>query len=97
MLPGRAAEVKASFEAGITGCLEMLDCWALQGRRRGAPAARAMAILSTMVGAVVLSRAVDNERLWRQFLQAAAEAVRMKLSAGDARQGGRSNDNGCLR
>ena len=45
-----------------------------------------MAILSTMVGAVVLSRAVNDERLSKQFLQAAADAVRMEFSAGDARQ-----------
>ena len=45
-----------------------------------------MAILSTMVGAVVLSRAVNDERLSKQFLQAAAKGVLMELS-GDAQQG----------
>jgi TetR/AcrR family transcriptional repressor of nem operon len=45
-----------------------------------------MAILSTMVGAVVLSRAVNDERLSQQFLQAAAGGVQMELSAGDAQQ-----------
>ncbi len=48
-----------------------------------------MAILSTMVGAVVLSRAVNDERLSKQFLQAAAKGVLMGLSAGDAQQGPR--------
>jgi len=42
-----------------------------------------MAILSTMVGAVVLSRAVNDERLSKQFLQAAAESL-LAASAGDA-------------
>jgi TetR/AcrR family transcriptional repressor of nem operon len=46
-----------------------------------------MAILSTMVGAVVLARAVNDERLSQQFLQAAARGVLMELSAGDAQQG----------
>ena len=50
------------------------------------PSGKAMAILSTMVGAVVLSRAVNDGRLSKQFLQAAADAARVELSAGDARQ-----------
>jgi TetR/AcrR family transcriptional regulator, transcriptional repressor for nem operon len=51
------------------------------------PSGKAMAILSTMVGAVVLSRAVNDERLSKQFLQAAAESVLIGSSASDARQG----------
>jgi TetR/AcrR family transcriptional repressor of nem operon len=46
-----------------------------------------MAILSTMVGAVVLSRAVNDERLSKQILRAAAESVRTASSAGDAEHG----------
>jgi TetR/AcrR family transcriptional repressor of nem operon len=45
-----------------------------------------MAILSTMVGAVLLSRAVNDKRLSKRFLQAAAESVLMGSSAGDAQQ-----------
>jgi TetR/AcrR family transcriptional repressor of nem operon len=45
-----------------------------------------MAILSTMVGAMVLSRAVNDEQLSKQFLQAAAKSV-MGLSAGAAQKG----------
>ena len=44
-----------------------------------------MAILSTMVGAVLLSRAVNDERLSKPFLQAAAERVPMGSSAGPSR------------
>jgi TetR/AcrR family transcriptional regulator, transcriptional repressor for nem operon len=81
----QGAEVKASFEAGITGYLEMLDCWL--GKADGEePSGEGMAILSTMVGAVVLSRAVNDERLSKQFLQAAAKSV-MGLSAGAAQKG----------
>ena len=82
----QGAEVKASFEAGIREYLEMLGRW-LDEPGGEEPSGKAMAILSTMVGAVVLSRAVKDERLSKQFLQAAADAVRMELSAGDARQG----------
>lgn len=67
-------DVKASFEAGIRKYLEMLGPWV--GEADGEePSGKAMAILSTMVGAVVLSRAVNDERLSKQFLQAAAESV----------------------
>ena len=81
----QGAEVRASFEAGIGEYLQMLGRWL--GKADGdEPSGKAMAILSTMVGAVVLSRAVNDGRLSKQFLQAAADAARMELSAGDARQ-----------
>ena len=47
---------------------------------------KAMAILSTMVGAMVLSRAVNDEQLSKRFLQAAAKSV-MGLTAGTAQKG----------
>jgi TetR/AcrR family transcriptional regulator, transcriptional repressor for nem operon len=77
--------VKASFEAGIRKYLEML------GPLVGEPDSedstdKAMAVLSTMVGAVVLSRAVNNKRLSKRFLQAAAKSL-MGLSAGAGQKG----------
>src|SRR5215207_2359262 len=82
----QGVDVKASFEAGIKEYLEILGRWS--GEADGEESSgKAMAILSTMVGAVVLSRAVNDERLSKQFLQAAADAVRMEFSAGDARRG----------
>src|SRR5687768_10638249 len=58
----QGADVKASFEAGIQKYLEMLSRWV--GNANGEESTgKAMAILSTMVGAVVLSRAVNDERL----------------------------------
>ena len=84
----QGADVKASFEAGIREYLELLGSWV--GDREGdEPGGKAMAILSTMVGAVLLSRAVNDERLSKRFLQAAAESVLMMSSAGDAQQGRR--------
>ena len=84
----QGVDVKASFEAGIRDYLKMLSSWV--GETDGEePSGNAMAILSTMVGAVVLSRAVSDERLSKQFLQAAAKGVLMGLSAGDAQQGPR--------
>src|SRR6266540_4721426 len=81
----QGVDVKASFEAGIREYLEMLGCWV--GEADGEePNGKAMAILSTMVGAVVLSRAVNDERLSKQLLQAAAKGVLMGVSAGDVQQ-----------
>jgi TetR/AcrR family transcriptional repressor of nem operon len=76
-------DVKASFEAGIKEYLEMLGSWV--GKADGdEPDSKAMAILSTMVGAVLLSRAVNDEQMSKRFLQAAAESVLSQSSAGDA-------------
>ena len=81
----QGADVKASFEAGIREYLELLGRWVGDGDG-DEPSGKAMAILSTMVGAVVLSRAVNDERLSKQFLQAAAKSV-MGLSAGARHHG----------
>jgi TetR/AcrR family transcriptional repressor of nem operon len=82
----QGSDVKASFEAGIREYLELLGRWV--GEADGEePSGKAMAILSTMVGAVVLSRAVNDERLSKQFLQAAANSVHAASSASDAAQG----------
>lgn len=83
-------DVKASFEAGIRKYLEMLGAWL--GESDGEDSTgKAMAVLSTMVGATVLSRAVNDERLAKRFLQAAAKSV-MGLSAGAAQKD--SSDDG---
>jgi TetR/AcrR family transcriptional repressor of nem operon len=83
----QGSEVKASFEAGIRKYLELLDRWV--GEADGEePSGKAMAILSTMVGAVILSRAVNDKQLSKQLLQAAAKSV-MGLSAGAAQKGQR--------
>lgn len=84
----QGADVKASFEAGIREYLQMLGGW-LGEAGGGEPDDKAMAILSTMVGAVLLSRAVNDKRLSKQFLQAAAASVLMESPPGDARQGPR--------
>ncbi|MBN9083000.1 MAG: TetR family transcriptional regulator [Rhizobiales bacterium 62-17] len=81
----QGADVKASFEAGIREYLEMLAPW-IGGATDQEPG-KAMAILSTMVGAVVLARAVNDDRLSRQFLQAAAQHV-LKGTCADHNQQG---------
>lgn len=70
----QSPDVKASFEAGIKEHLEMVSPWIHEGGGDAAKS-KAMAILATMVGAVVLARAVNNEQLSKRFLDAAAESV----------------------
>lgn len=73
-------EVKAVFEAGMLGYLDMVAGWLGEGRED-----EAMVVLSTMVGALLLSRAVNDETLARRFLETAAASVTSK-------DGGRQGD-----
>jgi TetR/AcrR family transcriptional repressor of nem operon len=71
----QSSDVKASFEAGIKAHLEILG--RLIGETDGeGPNGKAMAILSTMVGALILSRVVNDPDLAQAFLDAATEQVR---------------------
>ncbi|NVM78396.1 TetR/AcrR family transcriptional repressor of nem operon [Duganella sp. SG902] len=70
----QGADVKASFESGIREYLELLG--GLVGGAEGEPPGdKAMTLLSTMVGAVVLSRAVNDEQLSKRFLQATLKSL----------------------
>ena len=76
----QSADVKASFEAGIREHLSVLTrliSKADSQEKRD----KAMVILSTMVGAVTLSRVVNDPRLAQSFLDAAAESVREAASS----------------
>ncbi|MGH6875721.1 MAG: TetR/AcrR family transcriptional regulator [Aestuariivirgaceae bacterium] len=84
----QGVDVKASFEAGIREYLEMLDHWVGEVDDQEL-SGKAMAILSTMVGAVVLSRAVNDEQLSQQFLRTAAASVLKRWSADNAQLGPR--------
>jgi TetR/AcrR family transcriptional repressor of nem operon len=86
----QGADVKASFEAGIREYLELLGSW-VGGAEGEEPSGKAMTILSTMVGAVVLSRAVNDEQLSKQFLQAPVKSL-MGLSAGAAQKDSSDDD-----
>ncbi|MER9585439.1 TetR/AcrR family transcriptional regulator [Mesorhizobium sp. M0276] len=76
----QGSDVKASFESGIREYLKMLGPWV--GEAGGAqPSGKAKAILSMMVGAVVLSRAVNDPDLAKAFLDAATDQVRKAVAA----------------
>ena len=76
----QGGDVKASFEAGVKTHLELLGRL-IAGTDGEEPQRKAMAILSTMVGAVILSRVVNDPDLARAFLDAAGEQVRDTAAA----------------
>jgi TetR/AcrR family transcriptional regulator, transcriptional repressor for nem operon len=76
----QGSDVKASFEAGIKAHLQILG--RLIAETSGEePKGKAMAILSTMVGALTLSRVVNDPDLAQAILDAAAQQVRESVSA----------------
>jgi TetR/AcrR family transcriptional repressor of nem operon len=72
--------VKAAFEAGIKAHLELLGRFIAEAGGE-ASSGKAMAILSTMVGAVTLSRVVNDPDLSQALLDAAIEQVREAAAA----------------
>jgi TetR/AcrR family transcriptional regulator, transcriptional repressor for nem operon len=76
----QGSEVKASFEAGIKAHLEVLGRLIAQANGsepKGSDAkGKAMAPLSLMVGALTLSRVVNDPDLAQAFLDAAAKQIR---------------------
>ena len=73
-------DVKAEFEAGIKAHLDVLGRF-VAGTGDEASRGKAMAILATMVGAVTLSRVVNDPDLAQALLDAAAEQVRDAAAA----------------
>ena len=76
----QGASVKAAFEEGIKAYLEVLG--PLLPKTDGEDSNRkAMVVLSTMVGAMTLSRAVNDPDLAQAFQNAAVEHVREAAAA----------------
>ena len=76
----QGTDVKASFEAGIKEHLEILGRF-VANTSSGESDGKAMAILSTMVGALTLSRVVNDPDLAQAFLDAATDQVREAVAA----------------
>ena len=76
----QSADVRAGFEAGIREHLNFLSRL-LSESDSGNKREKAMSILSMMVGAVTLSRVVNDPRLAQAILDAAAESVRDAASS----------------
>jgi TetR/AcrR family transcriptional repressor of nem operon len=75
----QGSDVKAAFEAGIKAHLEVLGRFIAETDGEES-SGKAMAILSTMVGAVTLSRVVNDPDLAQAFLDAAVEQVRERAA-----------------
>ena len=77
----QSSEVKASFEAGIKAHLQVLSRLISKANGEERSHGKAMAILSTMVGALTLARVVNDPDLAQSFLDAAADSVREAASS----------------
>jgi len=77
----QGSDVKASFEAGINAHLEFLSRLIAETDGGEHPNAKGLAVLSTMVGSLMLSRVVNDPNLAQAFLDAAAEHVRETVAA----------------
>jgi TetR/AcrR family transcriptional repressor of nem operon len=71
----QGADVKAAFEAGVKAHLDVLGRF-IGGAGDEVSRSKAMAILATMVGAVTISRVVNDPDLAQALLDAAAKQVR---------------------
>ncbi|WP_331374324.1 TetR/AcrR family transcriptional regulator [Sinorhizobium chiapasense] len=82
----RSPALRQAFETGIKNHLDILD-----GLLSPTPGEnvrdRSIVALSTMVGALVLSRAVDDERLSKRILQAAADGMLLERADDGAPHG----------
>ncbi len=78
----QSEEVRRPFEDGIRAHFEVLD-ELMNDANRSNPSGKAMAILSLMVGAVTLSRIMQDENLSQDILDAAAGEVRRIARGGD--------------
>jgi TetR/AcrR family transcriptional repressor of nem operon len=77
----QSEEVRRPFEDGIRAHFEILD-ELMDETRSSNPSGKAMAILSLMVGAVTLSRILEDENLSQSILGAAAVQVR-RIASGE--------------
>jgi TetR/AcrR family transcriptional repressor of nem operon len=76
----QGSNVKASFEAGIKAHIEILSRLIAEANEEESKG-KAMAILSTMVGALTLSRVVNDPDLAQAFLETASRQIREAVAA----------------
>ena len=76
----QGSDVKKSFETGIKAHLEILSRL-ISDTAGEQPNGKAMAILSTMVGALTLSRIVNDRDLAQGILEAAAKQIHESVGA----------------
>jgi TetR/AcrR family transcriptional repressor of nem operon len=85
-MPRQGPGVRQVFTEGIRKRMELLGSL-LPERRRAAREDRALATLATMVGALILSRAVADEELSDRILSASAARLTAETGSGSAGTG----------
>jgi len=85
-LPRQPKKFRAEFDAGVKRLLASLAGW-IGEIGLGEPEKQAAALLSAMVGAVALSRAVAAPELADELLAAACEGIKSRFGLAPASQG----------
>lgn len=84
----KGAEVKVPFEAGIRSHLEQMTLWLADDGNEESETA-ALTLLATMVGAMVLSRAVNDQGLSARIIDASKEDILRRRRVGPESENGR--------
>jgi TetR/AcrR family transcriptional repressor of nem operon len=82
-LPRQSEKFRAAFDRGVKSLVEALTGW-LTDAGFGDAEKLASSILSAMVGAVSLSRAVSDRELSDELLKAARDGIKVRLGLTDA-------------
>ena len=82
-LPRQSEKFRAAFDRGVKSLVEALTGW-LTDAGFGEAERLASSILSAMVGAVSLSRAVSDRELSDELLKAARDGIKSRLGLTDA-------------
>jgi TetR/AcrR family transcriptional repressor of nem operon len=82
-LPRQSAKFREAFDRGVKSLVGALETW-LTGAGFDDAEALATSILSAMIGAVALSRAVSDEQLSDELLKAARDGIKLRLGLTDA-------------
>jgi TetR/AcrR family transcriptional repressor of nem operon len=82
-LPRQSKKFRAAFDAGVKSLVDALSGWLADAGFLDAEAL-ASSILSAMVGAVALSRAVSDRQLSDELLDGARTGIKARLGLSDA-------------
>ncbi len=78
-LPRQGPLVRAAFDAGVAGLIARLEAW-LPEQDSVARRSLASSLMAEMAGAVALSRAVSDESLAEQLLEASRTRIKARVS-----------------
>lgn len=82
-LPRQGPMVRAAFDAGVANLIARLEGW-LTGQDAAARRSLAYSVMAEMAGAVALSRAVSDDGLAEQLLEASRDRIKARVGLGPA-------------